>query len=94
MTLIFVLSLTKIKIIEHLAENFTRPGHQSLTNAYPNIPPLTINGKTANTTQEKLKAFADTLQHILNTNPDVDHSFTVNDEQVVNYFIKQLLADE
>jgi hypothetical protein len=38
--------------------------NKSLTNANPNIPLLIINAKTANITQEKLKAFADTLEHI------------------------------
>jgi hypothetical protein len=64
-----------------------------LTKDNHNIPPLTINEKTANTTQEKLKAFADTLDHIFTTNPDVDHSFTVSTEQVVIDFLKQPLTD-
>jgi hypothetical protein len=65
----------------------------SLTKDSHTIPPLTVNGKTANTTQEKLKTFADTLVHSFTTNPDVDHSFTVSTEQVVNDFLKQPLTD-
>jgi hypothetical protein len=64
-----------------------------LTNATPNIPPLTINGKTAYTTQEKLNTFGDTLEHIFITNPDVDNSFTVRTEQTVNDFLKQPMTD-
>jgi hypothetical protein len=66
---------------------------KSLTNDNPNIPPLTINGKTAYTTQEKLNAFGDTLDHIFTTNPDVDNSFTVQTEQTVNDFLKQPMKD-
>jgi hypothetical protein len=63
-----------------------------LTKSNPNIPPLTINGKTA-TTQEKLNLFADTLEHVFTTNADVDHYFTVSTEQEVNDSLKQPLAD-
>jgi hypothetical protein len=57
---------------------------------YLNIPPLTINAKTVITIQEKLKAFAVTLEHIFTVNPDVDHSFTVSTKQE---FLKQPLPD-
>jgi hypothetical protein len=43
-----------------------------LTRDYQNIPPLTFNGNTAITTQEKLKAFADSFEHIFTTNPDIN----------------------
>jgi hypothetical protein len=66
---------------------------KSLTKDNHTIPPLTINEKTANTTQEKLKTFADILKHIFTTNPDVEPSFTVSSEQVVNDFLKQPLTD-
>jgi hypothetical protein len=66
---------------------------KTLTESNPNIPPLTINGKTTTTTQEKLKCFANTLEHVFTINPDFDHSFTVNTEQEVNDFLKLTLAD-
>jgi hypothetical protein len=66
---------------------------KKLTKSNHNIPPLTSNGKSATTTQEKLNLFADTLEHVFTTNPDVDHSFTVRTEQEVNDFLKQPLAD-
>jgi hypothetical protein len=59
-----------------------------LTKDNHTIPPLTIYGKTANTAKEKLKAFADTLEHIFTTNPDVDHSFTVS---TVSWFQQRAL---
>jgi hypothetical protein len=65
---------------------------KSLTNTNPNIPPLTVNGKTA-TIQEKLNAFADTLEQIFTTHSDVDSTFTVSTDQVVNYFLKQPLTN-
>jgi hypothetical protein len=37
---------------------------KSLTNVNPNIQPLTINGKTATTIQEKLNTFADTVEQL------------------------------
>jgi hypothetical protein len=64
-----------------------------LTNDNPNIPTLTINDKTAYTTQEKLNTFGDTLEHIFATNPDVDNYFTVRTEQTVNDFLKQPMKD-
>jgi hypothetical protein len=64
-----------------------------LTNANPNISSLTINGKTAYTTLQKLNAFGVTLENIFTTNPDVDNSFIVTTEQIVNYFLKQLMTD-
>jgi hypothetical protein len=66
---------------------------KSLTNNNPNILPLTINGKTAYTIQEKLNAFGDTLEHIFTTNPDVGNFFTVQTEQTVNDFLKQPMKD-
>jgi hypothetical protein len=63
------------------------------TNDHPTIPPLNINSKVAVTTQEKLKAFADTLELIFTTNPESDHSFTVSTEQAVNEFLKQPVTD-
>jgi hypothetical protein len=64
-----------------------------LTNANPNIPQLTIIGKTAYTTQEKLNAFGDTLGHIFTTNPGAENSFTVRTEQIVNDFVKRPMTD-
>jgi hypothetical protein len=61
---------------------------KSLTNINPNVPLLTINGKTTTTIQEKLNTFVDNLEKIFTTNPDVDHTFTVNKEGVVNDFLK------
>jgi hypothetical protein len=66
---------------------------KSLTKDFHITPPFTFNGKTANTTEEKLKTFADTLEHIFTTNPIVDHSFTVSTERVVNDFLQQPLTD-
>jgi hypothetical protein len=40
---------------------------ENLTNANHNIQPLIISGKTAYATQEKLKAFTYTPEHIPNT---------------------------
>jgi hypothetical protein len=71
----------------------TRRITKSLTNTSLNIPPLTVNGKTATTIQEKLNAFADTLEQIFTTNSDVDRSFTITSEQEVNDFLKQPLTD-
>jgi hypothetical protein len=62
-----------------------------LTNANPNIPPLTMC--TVCTTQEKLNAIGDTLEHMFTTNPDVDNSFTDITERIVNYFLKQPVTD-
>ena len=66
---------------------------KSLTNTNFNIPPLTINGKTVTETQEKVNAFADTLEQIFTTNLDADRTFTVSTEQVVNDFLAQPLTD-
>jgi hypothetical protein len=66
---------------------------KSLTNTKSNIPPLTINGKTATTPEEKVNAFAVILEHIFTTNSDADHTFTINTEKVVNGFLKQPLTD-
>jgi hypothetical protein len=65
----------------------------NLTKSNPDIPHLTINGKTATIPQGKLNFFADILEHVFTTNPDVDHSFTISTEEVVNNFLKQPLAD-
>jgi hypothetical protein len=43
--------------------------------------------------QEKVDAFADTLEQIFTTNSDADRSFTVSTEQVINDFLKQPLTD-
>jgi hypothetical protein len=59
----------------------------------PNIPPLTINGKTATTPQEKGNAFVDSLEKIFTTNSDADRTFTVSTEQAVNDFLKQPMRD-
>jgi hypothetical protein len=40
-----------------------------------------------------MKPFCDIFEHVFTTNPDVDHYFTVNIEQEVNYFLKHTLAD-
>jgi hypothetical protein len=45
------------------------------------FPPLAINGKTVTEIQEKVNAFADTLEQIFTTNSDADRSFTVSTEQ-------------
>jgi hypothetical protein len=45
------------------------------------------------TVQEKLNAFADTLQQIFTINPDVHRIFTVTSEQVVNNFLKTPLKE-
>jgi hypothetical protein len=83
------------KIMEHLAENFqkldTERMTESLTSDNPPISPLTNIGKTA-TTQEKLNAFAGTLEHIA-TNSGVECTVGVSTVQVVNDFPEQALAD-
>jgi hypothetical protein len=66
---------------------------KSLTSTNSNIPPLTINGKIVTETQEKVDAFADTLEQIFTTNSDTDRTFRVSTEQVVNVFLKQPLTD-
>jgi hypothetical protein len=66
--------------------------HRCLTNTNPNIPPLTINRKTAITIEEKLNAFADNLKQIFTINPDIHHTFTVSTEHSVNDFLKHLLT--
>jgi hypothetical protein len=53
---------------------------RNLTNTNSNIPPLTVNGKTATTIQEKRNAFADILEQIFTTNSDVDRTFIVSME--------------
>jgi hypothetical protein len=65
-----------------------------LTNINPNIPPLTINGKTVTAIKEKVNVFADTLEQIFTINSDADRFFTVSTEQVVNDFLKQPLTDQ
>jgi hypothetical protein len=55
--------------------------------------PLTINGKTATTIQEKLNAFADALEETFTACSDIDHAFTVSSEQIANDFLKQPLAN-
>jgi hypothetical protein len=65
-----------------------------LTNSNPNIPTLTINGKPATTIQEKLNTFANTFEQLFSTNSDVDHTFTVSAEQVVNGFLTQPLIEK
>jgi hypothetical protein len=47
-----------------------------LANITPNIPPLTIYGKTETTIQGKLNAFPDTVEYILTTNSGVDRIVT------------------
>jgi hypothetical protein len=69
-----------------VTENFTRAGHQQherylkdnyiLTNTNFNIPPLTINGKTANKIQDKWNAFADNSKQVFTAISDVDSTFT------------------
>jgi hypothetical protein len=56
-------------------------------------PPLIVNGKTTNTIQDKLKVFADSLEHIFSTNPVADQPFTENTEQAVNDFLTQPLTE-
>jgi hypothetical protein len=53
---------------------------ESLTDTNPNIPPLTINGKTATTIQENLNAFSDILEQIFTTNSDIDCTFILSTE--------------
>jgi hypothetical protein len=60
---------------------------KSVTNTNSNIPPLTINGKTANIIQDKFNSFANTLEQIFTTNSDDDCTFTVSTQQVVNDFL-------
>jgi glutamine synthetase type III len=57
---------------------------KSLTNT-----PLTINGETATTIQEKLNAFADTLEQTFARSSDVDRNFTYSIQQIMNDFLKQ-----
>jgi hypothetical protein len=71
----------------------TRRITESLRNINPNNPPLTISGKTAPTTQEKLNTLTDTLEQIFATNSDIDRTFTVSTDQVVRDFLRELLTD-
>ena len=60
-----------------------------LTNDYSNIPPLSLNNKSAVTQQEKVNLFADTLQEIFTTNPDRNPQFSKTTEHTVISFLNQ-----
>jgi hypothetical protein len=65
---------------------------ESLTNTNSNIfKPLTVNGKTVTEIQEKVNAFADTLEQVFTTDLDADRTSTVSTEQVVSDFFEQPL---
>jgi dihydrofolate reductase len=66
---------------------------ESLTNTNPNFPPLAISGRTVTEIQEKVNAFADSLEHIFTTNSDADRTFTISTEQVARDFLEQPLTD-